>query len=118
MDYIPYNKKLNQRARELRNKSTLSERILWNYLKGRKLGYLFNRQKPLHNYIVDFYCQELKLVIEIDGGIHEYQNEDDNVRQRQLETYGIRFLRFTSSEVEKSPKVVVHTIKEMLKILP
>jgi len=72
MTYIPYNKKLNEFSRKLRNNSTLSEVLLWDYLRAGKIkGFKFNRQKPLLNYIVDFYCKELMLVIEIDGDSHD-----------------------------------------------
>ncbi len=118
MDLIKYNQKLKQRSRDLRNKSTLSERMLWNYLKGKKLGFLFNRQRPINNYIVDFYCSERKLVIEIDGEIHNDTKQEDGFRQKELESFGITFLRFSDKEVEKFPKVVVAKIVEALKILP
>jgi len=68
MYFIPYNKSLKEFSRELRNHSTLSEVLLWNKLRASQFrGYGFNRQKPLNQYIVDFYCKKLNLVIEIDG---------------------------------------------------
>jgi very-short-patch-repair endonuclease len=67
-----YNPRLKQIARTLRNNMTLSEILLWKEIKGKKvLGYDFHRQKPLGEYIVDFYCPKLKLVIEIDGDSHD-----------------------------------------------
>jgi len=70
---IRYNSKLKQLARNLRNNSTLSEVLLWNELKARKVkGLRFMRQKPIGHYIVDFYCSKLKLAIEIDGDSHGY----------------------------------------------
>jgi len=70
-EIIPYNHKLKELARKLRNDSTLSEIMLWNYLNGKQmLGYDFDRQRPIDNYIVDFYCKDLKLAIEIDGESH------------------------------------------------
>jgi very-short-patch-repair endonuclease len=69
--YLPYNKTLKQFSHDLRNHSTLGEILLWQKLRARSMmGYQFDRQKPLENFIVDFYCQALKLVIEIDGGYH------------------------------------------------
>ncbi|WKZ20402.1 MAG: DUF559 domain-containing protein [Candidatus Jettenia sp. CY-1] len=69
---IYYNPKLKALSRELRKNSTLSEILLWNKLKARKMrGYQFMRQKPIDNYIADFYCSKLRLVIEIDGNSHE-----------------------------------------------
>lgn len=71
MYYLPYNKNLKQFSRNLRNNSTLSEVLLWQQLRaGNISGYKFNRQKPLDNYIVDFYCKKLNLVIEVDGASH------------------------------------------------
>ena len=68
---VRYNPELKQRARDLRKQGVLSEVLLWNQLKGRKLrGYQFMRQKPIGAYIVDFYCSKLRLVIEIDGESH------------------------------------------------
>ena len=68
---IYYNPNLKTRARQLRNKSTLSEVLLWDKIKSRKLlGYQFMRQKPIDNYIVDFFCNKLKLAIELDGFSH------------------------------------------------
>jgi len=71
---IPYNPKLKNLARQLRNNSTLAEVLLWRELKGEKiLGFDFHRQKPIDEYIVDFLCSELSLVIEIDEVSHEFQ---------------------------------------------
>ena len=83
--FIDYNKKLKQRSRNLRNKSTLSEVLIWNQLKASKMkGYKFNRQKPLGYYIVDFYCKKLNLVIEIDGESHLNKYEEDKKRQKKV----------------------------------
>ena len=72
-------------------------------------GYTFNRQKPLRNYIVDFYCKPLKLVIEVDGGYHfeEEQKLKDNERQQVLESLGLHFLRFHDEEVRKNLQVLI-----------
>ena len=75
---IYYNPKLKNLARTLRNNSTLSEVLLWNHLKGKQMkGYDFHRQKPLDNYIVDFFCPKLRLIIEIDGESHLFKGKDD-----------------------------------------
>ena len=75
---LRYNPKLKALARELRNRSTFSEVLLWNQLKGRRIrGYQFLRQKPIDNYIVDFFCYELMLAIEIDGQTHGNKTEED-----------------------------------------
>ena len=110
---IHYNPKLKQLARKLRNESTLSEILLWEELKTRKmLGYKFLRQKPIGNYIVDFYCSELKLVIEIDGDTHtEDTFEKDMIRQKWLESMGLTVLRFCDLEVKKDMDNVLVAIE-------
>lgn len=100
---IPYNPKLKELARKLRNNSTLSEILLWKKLKGRQMmGYDFHRQKPLNNFIVDFFCNELFLAIEIDGNSHldNKAHVNDVRRQKRLEELGISFLRFTDLDVK------------------
>ena len=91
-----------QRARELRNNSTPSESALWEYLKTKPYGIKFRRQHPYSNYILDFYCHSLKLVIELDGSIHSQPviKVNDEKRQQHLETDGLTVLRFTNDVVE------------------
>jgi very-short-patch-repair endonuclease len=77
---VQYNPKLKQLARQLRNNSTKAEIVLWQHLKGNKMmGHDFHRQKPIDNFIADFYCNSLKLIIEVDGYSHDidevYQND-------------------------------------------
>jgi len=82
--WIRYNPRLKQIARTLRNNMTLSEILLWQQIKGKKvLGYDFHRQKPIDEYVVDFYCPELKLVIEIDGDSHDGKEKEDFIRQQK-----------------------------------
>jgi very-short-patch-repair endonuclease len=112
---IPYEPKLKQLARNLRNDSTLGEILLWNELKNKKLhGYDFHRQKPLLNYIVDFYCYELGLVIEIDGMYHnsDIQYKIDTVREAELAAYDLTVLRFTEMEVRKDMVNILRTIEQ------
>ncbi len=91
---------IQQRARELRRRATEAERVLWERLRNRRLGGLkFRRQHPLGPYIVDFYCAEHRLVVEVDGPIHERQKERDALRAQHLEAYGYRVLRFRNEEV-------------------
>ncbi|MCB0410310.1 MAG: DUF559 domain-containing protein [Flavobacteriales bacterium] len=112
MKHIPYNKNLKEFSRKLRNDSTLSEIILWKSLRAKQMkGYTFNRQKPLLNYIVDFYCKPLNLVIEIDGDSHHYKYEEDLKRQSELESYGLIFLRFDDKEVKTELNNVLRTIE-------
>jgi very-short-patch-repair endonuclease len=108
---IPYNPKLKQLAKELRNKSTLAEVLLSKKLKGKTLGVEFHRQVPLNEFIADFYCHELKLVIEIDGSSHNYKFEYDISRQSKLESLGIKILRFNDIDVKKDINNVLRAIK-------
>ncbi len=101
--HIPYNPKLKKRARELRNNMTVAESKIWKeFLKSFPCTVL--RQKPIDNYIVDFYCASLKLVIEIDGESHEDKDaiEYDRERTAILEGYGLKVIRFTNDEVVSS----------------
>lgn len=96
---IPYNKSLKIRARELRKNMTPAEILVWENIRKKSLGIEFHRQVPILNYIVDFYCHEIGLVLEIDGKIHEDNFLEDEKRQREIEKYGVSFLRFTNDEV-------------------
>jgi very-short-patch-repair endonuclease len=108
---IYYNPKLKALARGLRNNSTLSEVLLWNQLKARKMkGYQFMRQKPIGDYIMDFYCSRLRLVIEIDGESHVSRSREDELRQHELESLGLSVLRFYDSDVKKNIDGVLRVI--------
>jgi very-short-patch-repair endonuclease len=109
---IPYNSELKILAKELRKNMTLSEVLLWNELKQKQmLGFDFDRQRPIDNFIVDFYCKELSLAIEIDGNTHIYKYDYDEERQRVLEALGVRFIRFEDIEVKKSMNNVLRVIE-------
>ncbi|HPF51086.1 MAG TPA: DUF559 domain-containing protein [Draconibacterium sp.] len=96
-----YNKGLKEYARTLRKNSTLSEVILWNKLLKRKQlkGYQFLRQRSINNYIVDFFCKDLKLIIEIDGEIHRFQKGKDRERELDLKNLGYHIIRFKNREI-------------------
>jgi very-short-patch-repair endonuclease len=100
--FLPYNPQLVARAREMRKNPTIAERKLWGYL--RNFPVKFWRQKPINNFIVDFYCPKLKLVIEVDGDSHFTDSGlvYDEERTRVLEGYGLRVIRFTNDEVVKN----------------
>jgi very-short-patch-repair endonuclease len=99
---IPYNSDLKDLASKLGKNMTLSEVLLWNELKQKAmLGYDFDIQRPIGNYIVDFYCKELSLAIEIDGDSHINKYDYDEKRQKTLEKLGVHFLRFEDIEVKK-----------------
>ncbi len=100
---ITYNPKLKELSRQLRKNSTLAEVLLWNQIKKKQIrGYQFLRQKPIDNYIVDFFCYELMLAIEIDGETHNYKVEKDQIRQKRLELLGINLLRFLDIDVKRN----------------
>ncbi len=112
---IYYNAKLKKLAREHRNNTTLSEVLLWNQLKARKMrGYQFMRQKPIGEYIVDFFCSKLKLVIEIDGESHIDKYEQDKIRQQNLERLGLNFLRFSDLDVKTNLNGVLQIIENWI----
>ena len=109
---ILYNQELKQRARELRKQGVLSEVLLWSQLKCRKMcGYQFMRQKPIGDYVVDFYCSKLKLIIEIDGESHDGRFSYDMQRQSFLESMGLIVLRFNDTDVKRDISNVLMAIE-------
>jgi len=109
---IHYNSKLKKLAQQLRKQGSLAEVILWKHLKNKQmLGYDFHRQKPIDNYIIDFFCPQILLAIEIDGSSHNEKYDSDLGRQKRLESLGIQFLRFSESEVRNNLEGVLITIK-------
>ena len=107
-DTAELNTKLRQRAKDMRANPTPAERRLWQHLRGkRRLGYKFRRQHVIDRFIVDFYCAEARMVIELDGEVHRFIEERDRVRQDCLEDLGLRVLRFTNDEVLHSPEGVI-----------
>jgi very-short-patch-repair endonuclease len=112
---IYYNPALIPLARQLRNNSTLSEILLWKHLKNGQLRcYDFHRQKPIDQYIVDFFCPQLLLIIEIDGSSHDNKQEVDAIRQTRLESLGLSFLRFDDREVKRNMTSVIKAIEEWI----
>lgn len=117
MHFIPYNRTLREFSRDLRSHSTLSEILLWQKLRASQFrGYAFNRQKPLGNYIVDFYCRKTNLVIEIDGDSHDNEEAiiEDGKHQQILEELGVSFLRFSDWEVKNAMAFVLGEIDYFL----
>jgi len=107
-----YNRNLKPLARKLRCEGTKGEAMLWFYaLKARKMyGYQFNRQFPIGNYIVDFICRKLNLIVEIDGNSHLSKSEPDRIRQDYLEGLKYEILRFSEAEVVHKLDDVVEKI--------
>ena len=114
LSIIPYNPKLKELATQLRNNATNSEKTLWRKLKGNQLkGYDFHRQKPIDEYIPDFFCRELMLVIELDGLSHQQIEtvEKDTVKEKRFNELGINVLRFTDEKVLNDLDNVVRCIE-------
>ncbi|MBI5856805.1 MAG: DUF559 domain-containing protein [Sphingobacteriales bacterium] len=114
---IPYNPKLKELAKKLRQNMTFSEVRLWNELKnGQLMGYDFDRQRPIGNYIVDFFCKDLQLAIEVDGITHldEKVIEKDFIRQENMEELGVSFLRFDALLVVNKVEAAVKEIRNWI----
>jgi len=103
-----------QRAKELRRDMTPAEKILWEELRANKLGVHFRRQQVIAGFIVDFYCHKSALVVEVDGDIHDLQQEEDARREKALREMGLRVVRFENDEVMRNLRAVVDRIKEMV----
>ncbi len=117
LNKIFYNPKLKELARQLRNNSTKAEIKLWNYLRGSQLlGFDFHRQKPIDNYIVDFFCNKLMLAIELDGYTHSFEEVfvKDKAKVQRLSELGITVLRFTDEEAINNIDGVLEKIRELI----
>ena len=100
---------------ELRNNVLMPERILWKYLKGNQLGFKFRRQHGIGNYIVDFYCPELRLVVEVDGRIHGEEEvvRKDLLRDEFLKQQHIQVVRITAQDIKNNLEGVLHDLQTM-----
>lgn len=118
-NHYAYNKNLRSRAHKLRYTMTKAEACLWKYAlrAGSMCGYTFRRQRPVLNYIADFMCKELMLVIEVDGITHQFEEviKKDKIRQTNLENAGFRVIRFTDDEVLKNMQDVRRAIEIVIK---
>ncbi|MBX7243715.1 MAG: endonuclease domain-containing protein [Bacteroidia bacterium] len=115
---LKYNPVLKERARNNRNNPTKTETMLWQRLKGKQVaGFDFDRQKPIDDFIIDFYCKAKMLAIEVDGSSHDGNDIYDMTRQSKLESLGIRFLRFTNEQVLYGIENVVAEIEGCLREL-
>ena len=103
-----------QRAKELRRDMTPAEKILWQELRANKLGVHFRRQQIIAGFIVDFYCHKAVLIVEVDGDIHDLQQEEDARREKVLSEMGLRIIRFGNDEVVKDLFTVVGKIKTLV----
>jgi len=115
---LPYNPNLKQLARQLRQNMTDSERVLWARLRGKQLlGLQFYRQKPIDDYIVDFYSPKAKLIIEIDGSQHlgSHHAEKDRYRDERLRRLGLKVIRFNSRQVLEETEAVLEVIYQFIR---
>ena len=99
-----------ERAKELRREMTPAEKLLWQEIRANKLGVRFRRQQVIQGFIVDFYCHQAGLVIEVDGDIHDLQKEEDERREKVLSALGLRIVRFGNDEVVRNLSVVMGKI--------
>jgi very-short-patch-repair endonuclease len=111
-----YNKRLKEKARFLRANPTKAEIKLWTHiLKAGKLKkYKFNRQRPIGNFIVDFFCKSLKLIIEVDGMSHVGNADKDNLRTKKLEELGYKFIRFSDNNILNNINGVYSVLDEFI----
>jgi very-short-patch-repair endonuclease len=110
-------KELGRKARDLRNKMTKAEIILWSRLRSRQLdGFKFRRQQPVLDYIVDFYCYDLKFIIEVDGEIHSLPDviESDKHRDIMLKNNGYHIIHFSNHEIETNLNHSLSKIKSFI----
>ena len=112
-----YTKQALQNAKQLRQHQTEAEKKLWSRLRNRQLANLkFRRQVPIGSYIVDFYCQECLLIIELDGGHHLLQQEYDQIRTHYLQAQGLTVLRFWNHDILNDTEAVLVQILSYAKI--
>ncbi len=116
---IPYDPKLKDLARKLRKQGILSEVLLWKKIKNKSFGVEFHRQVPINNFIVDFYCHEIKLAVEIDGNSHNFTEVqiNDISRQNKLESLGVRFIRFQDCAVRLEMNDVIRCLENKIEEL-
>ena len=109
---IPYSPELKKLARKLRKQGILSEVLLWKKIKNKSLSVEFHRQVPIDKFIVDFYCHELLLAIEIDGNSHHIEEVavNDVYRQNRLENLGVHFIRFDDLQVKQNMNDVIRCL--------
>ena len=115
----PANRSRTTRNRELRQRQTKAESLIWTVLRAKRLaGLKFRRQHAIGPYIVDFACIEKDVVIELDGGYHEHQYEKDRVRQAFLESEGWQVIRFSNEDVLSDVEAVAISIARQMGVAP
>jgi len=106
-------------AKSLRAKLTFAEKLLWSRIRNKKLGYHFRRQHPASDYVVDFFCLKLNLVIEVDGGIHlnKTVRKEDESKEKSLISYDLTVIRFTNDEAIKYIDAVIAVIIKTITLI-
>lgn len=106
--------RMKWRRKTLRVNQTESESLLWKRIKNKQLGYWFKRQVSFDHYVVDFYCPQIKLVIEIDGKSHIGKDKYDKHRENYLEGFGVKIMKFSDQEVLENIDEVIKKIRLLL----
>ena len=102
-------------AKQLRKDATEEERLVWHELRNRRYRNLkFRRQHVIEGFVVDFFCVELNLAIELDGSIHQMQKEYDEIRQAVIEEKGIRFIRITNEQIKSNMNLLFESIDRLM----
>lgn len=105
---------LKERRRKLRADSTEAEKVLWKVIRNKKLGVRFVRQFSIDGYVMDFYCPKLRLAIELEGGIHQFRKEYDELRFKYLQAFSVKILRFTNEDILHNLDAVLSNIAPLL----
>ena len=107
---------LFENAKNLRKNMTVAETVLWMHIKAGIDGLKFRRQHPIGLYIADFYCHRAKLIVEVDGSIHDLieVSKEDKIRQQELESWGYKVIKFSNEQVLKEIEIVLETIKQTI----
>jgi very-short-patch-repair endonuclease len=106
--------KLKPLAAQMRHNPTAAEQKLWQQLRRKSFGVKFRRQHAIDRFITDFYCAEARLIVEIDGAIHNYTQQEDAIRQAFLESLGLQVLRFSNGDVLQNMDAVLERIGEVV----
>ena len=121
INYICFNKSSQtEKRRKLRQNQTNAEELVWRFIRNRQLlGYKFKRQYSVDHFVIDFFCSDLKLAIEIDGGSHNSpeQRKKDIVRQKYLEAFNINFVRVKDEELFGNPNKAFDKIEQAIKLI-
>jgi very-short-patch-repair endonuclease len=115
--HLKYLEELRNLSRNNRKKATKTENILWyEVLNDKKTGFKFLRQKPLDRFILDFYCKELLLVIEVDGDSHDKKKNYDEIRDKFLRNLNIETIRINTEEILKNLNKVNYELKKAIEV--